>query len=226
MAEETLTQATETQQDKPTKMKCPCCGEMTLNRPPDIKSAVLDEYMASIISGVPFAHTYTIYSTVDITVSVLSKQQSRTMYVTLQMLDKLIKSHNIADPKLLASLSELYGCLQLYSAIPMIRTYKDKRLQKEFTPSQIVFESCDKLLKLQHAIEVYFDPEVAVLEDADNIDVLEALNAIYADCCNEEELSSLPDVMLRAIVRTHNDIYNILMETGFDANFWKGIELA
>jgi hypothetical protein len=49
---------------------------------------------------------------------------------------------------------------------------------------------------------------------------------IYKECCQEEKLSSLPDIMLQTIVRTHNDIYNILMQTGFDENFWKGIELA
>ena len=41
-----------------------------------------------------------------------------------------------------------------------------------------------------------------------------------------ENLSSVPDMMLRSIVKTHNDIYAILLETGFTETFWKGIELA
>jgi hypothetical protein len=114
----------------------------------------------------------------------------------------------------------------MYSTITSIKTYKDKKPQKEFTPSDAVFKACDKLLKIEHAVEAYYDPEVGVLEEADDIDVPDVLRGIYADCCNEEELSSMPDIMLRAVVKTHNDIYNILMETGFDANFWKGIELA
>lgn len=230
MAEENTTQATEQQQEKPTKMKCPCCGEMTLNRPPEIKSAVLDEYMASIITGVPFQHTYTLYGTVDVTVAILSKQQGRLLYTATQLLDRLIKTDVIKDKQLVAALSELHGTMQLYSAIPSIKTYKEKRLQKEFTPADVVFTACAQLVHNQTNIEKYYwepDYESVVQQGEGNFpDIPGLLMELYHNCCQEEKLSSLPDLMLRAIARTHSDIYNILMETGFDENFWRGIELA
>ena len=203
MAEETKTTEKETNE----LMRCPCCGEMTLHRPLEIKSAVLDEYMASIISGVQFQHTYTLYGSVDITVTILSKQEGRKLYTTLQMLDKIIKDSNTPDA-LKQKMDELYGTIQLYSAITSIRTRKDGMVQKRFAPSETIMETCDSLLALGN------EWAVTNLED------------IYADCCAEGKLSTMPDVMLRAVVKTHNDLYNVLLETGFDENFWKGIELA
>lgn len=201
MAEETKT--TENKE----LMRCPCCGEMTLHRPLEIKSAVLDEYMASIISGVQFQHTYTLYGSVDITVTILSKQDGRRVYTTLQMLDKIIKDTNTPDA-LKQKMDELYGTIQLYSTITNIRTRKDGMVQKRFTPAEAIMETCDSILALGS------DIANTNLED------------IYADCCTEDKLSTMPDVMLRAVVKTHNDLYNVLLETGFDENFWKGIELA
>lgn len=218
MAEET--KAPEEQQETNEHLiKCPCCGKLTLQKPLDIQSTVLDEYMASIIAGVPFQHTYTVYGNVDINVTVLSKSEGLKLYTVAQLLDTLITSVNAADQRDKIKLEELSAMLQLYAGVVGITAHKDNRILKSYEPSKIVWDICDKIMELQELIHLFATAEP-------DSDVLETVLKLYEANCSETVLSAVPDVMLRAIVRTHTDLYNILMNNGFDENFWKGIELA
>lgn len=218
MAEETTTEpAVEEANDQ--LIKCPCCGELTLRKPLDIKSAVLDEYMASLISGIPFQHTYPIHNSIDITVSVLTKTERTKIYSALQLLDTLSKTIGETDPEARTKVDDLDAALQLYSYITEIQTRKDDRVVATFTPANQMNMLCDAILKEQPEILSY-----AIAQDAPG-DVVEKTAGLYDIYCTEKSVSAIPDVMLRAIVRTHIDLHNILMNNGFDANFWKGIEL-
>lgn len=221
MADETETKPVENQQqeDKEKFIKCPCCGKLTLQKPLDIQSTVLDEYMASIISGVPFQHTYTVYGNVDINVTVLSKSEGLKMYTVAQLLDTLITSVTASDQRDKLKLEELSAMLQLYSTVVSITASKDNRVLKSYEPSKAMWEICDKIIEMQDAIHLF----ATTGPDAETLDTVLKL---YEANCTEAVLSAVPDVMLRAIVRTHTDLYNILMNNGFDENFWKGIELA
>lgn len=218
MAEETKT-TEETQENKEQFIKCPCCGKLTLHKPLDIQSTVLDEYMASIISGVPFQHTYTVYGNVDINVTVLSKAESLKLYTIAQLLDTLVTSINAADQSDKIKLEELSELLQLYAGIVSITVNKDNRVLKSYEPAKVVWNICDQILELQDAIHMFATGDA-------NGEVLSTVLKLYEANCSEAVLSAVPDVMLRAIARTHTDLYNILMNNGFDENFWKGIELA
>jgi len=218
MADETET-TQETQENKEQLIKCPCCGKLTLQKPLDIQSTVLDEYMASIIAGEPFQHTYTVYGNVDISVTVLSKSEGLKLYTVVQLLSSLVSAVNPADQSDKIKLEELSAMLQLYSGVISITAHKDNRILKSYEPSKVIWGICDKLLEMQDAIHMFVSGEA-------NGETLDAVLKLYEANCSEAVLSAVPDVMLRAIVRTHTDLYNILMNNGFDENFWKGIELA
>lgn len=203
MAEET----TETKEIKtPEMIKCPCCGELTLRKPLDIKSIILDEYMASIITGVPFAHTYTVYDSIDITVEIPAKKDAQFMLAAVQKLHHLAYTNN--DPKdedIAPKLRDAAGLIQTYGTVLSIVTRKDKQVVKSYTPSEAVRDFC------------------AAIKDMNNDKqlILEA----YEELNTPEVLSAVPDMMLRAITDTHDHVYKILLDTGFNETFWKGIEL-
>lgn len=203
MAEET----TENKEIKePEMIKCPCCGELTLRKPLDIKSIILDEYMASIITGVPFAHTYTVYDSIDITVEIPAKKDAQFMLAAVQKLNHLAYTNN--DPKdedIAPKLRDAAGLIQTYGTVLSIVTRKDKQVVKSYTPSEAVRDFC------------------AAIKDMNNDKqlILEA----YEELNTPEALSAVPDMMLRAITDTHDHVYKILLDTGFNETFWKGIEL-
>ena len=204
MSEETKNQKTEA------FIKCPCCGEMTLKRPLEIKSIILDEYMAAIITGVPFAHTYTVHDSIDITVEVPPKKDAQLMFTASQILHKLaVEPHDVQDPEaneISEKLRSAVGMIQTYGSIMSIVTRKDKQVVKTYAPAEVIRNFCKSVKELGK------DKKLMVES--------------YDECDSMENLSSVPDMMLRSIVKTHNDIYAILLETGFTETFWKGIELA
>ena len=40
---------------------CPCCGEKTLKRPVKVDGKIVDDYLASIMTGIPFSHTFNMF---------------------------------------------------------------------------------------------------------------------------------------------------------------------
>lgn len=219
MADETMKPETEQEEQDEKFLKCPCCGELTLRKPLDIKSAVLDEYMASIISGVPFQHTYTLHNSIDITVAALSKAERNKIYAALQLLDTLSNTIGETDPGSRAKVNELAASIQLYYYVTEIQARRDDKVVSSFTPANQMSSLCDTVIGYQPRIMAY-----AVGKD-DPTNVVADVVALYDINCTEKTVSAIPEVMLRAIVRTHIDLYNILMNNGFDVNFWKGIEL-
>lgn len=220
MAEEIEKETTEQQEDKNEKfVKCPCCGELTLQRPLDIKSSVLDEYMASIISGVPFQHTYTLHNSLDVTATILMKAEKTKIYNALQLLDTVSKTLGESDPTNRTKIDELAETMQLYCYVAEIKARKDSQVVAAFAPAAKISELCDTINAMQPLVILY-------ATSGEDKGLVADLAALYDTDCSERALSAVPDVMLKAIVRTHTDLYNILMSESFDANFWKGIELA
>jgi hypothetical protein len=133
MAEET-TNVEQTKDKEPEFIKCPCCGEMTLRKPLDIKSIVLDEYMASIISGVPFQHTYTLYNNVDVAVEMPFKRDIMARARAVQSINDLAESFKESNSNLYDKLKAAIGMIQLYGDITSITTRKDGKVIKMYTP--------------------------------------------------------------------------------------------
>ncbi len=219
MADETKAEQT-TEKQSEQFIKCPCCGELTLRKPLDIKSAVLDEYMASIISGVPFQHTYTLYKQIEVAVTVLSKEDSRKVYTAVTLLDRFRTAIPTDQEELRAAVRELAATLQAYMWITSIIMTKDGKITNQLYPSEAMRKACDAILALESVICAY-----AVAPEKMH-EAVAGIKKIHSEACQEAVLSTVPDVIIRAVTRTHIDLYNVLMDTGFDSNFWQGIELA
>ena len=219
-----VTETKEAGEKNEQKIKCPCCGKTTLDKPLDIKSQVLDEYLASIMSGVSFSHTYQLYNgKLEVTVTVLEKQLSRTLLSIKQLFTDLRRCIEETDIKKESILNDITGALNLYIVIKSINTYQNGQLARSFEPAQKMAALCSDILDLQDKIYNFMNPDYKE-EDKDSI--FESLQALYTKYCTEASLSSIPALMLEAVAKTHSDLYDILLNSGFDENFWHGIELA
>ena len=202
---------------EPVKVKCPCCGELTLTQPLDVKSALLDEYMAAIITGVPFSHTYGLYNgAVKITVESLDRANTTLLFTITKRLEDYAKANEGKVPSGMESaftyIKELAGVLKLYFGVTSIEMYRDKQLIKSYTPSAVMRSQAEAI--------------AAALLTGDNEKAKDVITNAVDICLSENTISTVPDGAIRAIVVTHGDLYNLLMDAGFDENFWAGIELA
>jgi len=198
----------ETAETKEEFIKCPCCGEFTLRKPLDIKSIVLDEYMASIITGVPFEHTYTLHDSIDVTVRIpLKREYQKLMYLS-QDLENIRQSAKQTRPDVAAQLKNVIDMIQIYGGITTISTRsKDGASNKIYRPAEAVDKFIDGV------------KEMGLLS-------VDKLLELYKQTDTVENMSALPELMLTAVVKVHNDLYKVLLDTGFTETFWRGIELA
>lgn len=214
----------ETKPQEIEKIKCPCCGEYTLHKPATIKSMILDEYMASIMSGIPFSHTYRLYNdSVTVTATELNKQDSAVVYTATQYLAELIRASEGIDIAAATLFKDLYNTSHVYSHITSIVTAQDGEVVNTYTPTSAMQSLMTELNNNQKLIQNYLDPDYEEEDKAAIIDLCKKLHNTY---CSSKTLSSLPEAVIKTIVQTHDDIYAILLDTGFDSNFWTGIELA
>ena len=210
MPEETTT-TTEVKDDL---IKCPCCGELTLRKPLDTSKMgiVLDEYMASIISGVPFTHTYTLYDNIDITVEMPLKREAQAFYRAVQNIERirgnLIKASepNAETKEKADKLRNAANMVQIYANITSIVTKRDGKNVKMYTPAE--------------AVKSFL---ATVKDVGDNV---ELIIENYEQTDTADNLSTIPIAMLRTVTEIHGNMYGVLTDTGFNETFWKGIELA
>jgi hypothetical protein len=193
---------------------CPCCGKTKIKKPVEIKSILMEQYMACMMTGTPFAHTYEMYDgKIKITVTMLTQDESDNLIQTRALLDLCAIK---VDAEMDDVVKNLKGMLELYSQIDTITVKNDKNV-KAFTPAATAKEICATLLKKR--TEITTDKlEKEVLKDM--------LQDSYNTCKNTDLMSVVPPVILSTVRSTHDTLYSILVEAGFDPNFWKGIELA
>ena len=90
MAEEETT-ATTPEQEPSTEQQydiCPCCGKPTLKRPVKPGQELTDHWMACMISGTPFTHTYPLFKgRVEIMVGMMSPETEGKLSLLTSMLD-------------------------------------------------------------------------------------------------------------------------------------------
>lgn len=205
--------ATDEQKDKAVYEICPCCGKPTLLRPVEIKGELLDHYLSCMISGVPFTHTYPIYKgKLEVTITVLPNEKMYSMRSGLTAVDALHSKlpDNEVLNKNIKTLLQLYCCV---SAVNINMPGVAKLLQPEETAQDI----CKQLKTLQLSFAA---------GSVSKEDVEKELDKYYATLTSASVVSAVPIAVLGALIETHNKLYDILIDAGFDTNFWKGIELA
>ena len=192
---------------EPKKIQCPCCGQMTLTQPLNINTDLTDHYLSCIMTGVPFHHIYPLYDgKIKITISVLSQEDMLTIDSAVTVVkDRLDATGNDKYDK-------LGGMLRSYAFVTNVECAG--QTTKVYTPASSMIACAQEILKYRGVS----DSEVGLTEE-----IFDELLKKYS---NNETLSPLPYPLIEAVCKTHITLYNILTDTGFDPNFWKGIELA
>lgn len=186
---------------------CPCCGKPTLTRPVKINDELLDHYMSCIISGVPFSHTYPIYGgRIKITVSQLDEPMIQALRKTGRILDTW-SSEEDHDKEVFQELDHL---IKLYCAITSI-SVSAGATTKELQPYNVVMSICKT---------------ISDYTETSGITKLDLARKQLETMRSPQTAAGVPAAIVMGVIEAHQQIYNILLNAGFDVNFWEGIELA
>lgn len=198
------------EQEQEDKVTCPCCGQPTLKRPVKVDSKIVDDYMASIITGEPFNHTFEMFDgKLKITASLASRDTGITLYRFVFLVEPYSNDSTIVR--------DLLGVVNAYYSIKKIIVSSKTNGDKVYFPSMHVLEMCrDIVEKWEHA-----DLKSDEQKEAFKKELEDAYNKIT----NPEILSSTPPPLLTHVLTDFRALENVMLVAGFDENFWKGIEL-
>ena len=187
---------------------CPCCGKPTLDYPiPHIPDMLLDQFMACMISGTPFTHRYELYGgRIAITVSQMTEDHRLTVADILRIIGTAKDMGALAPGVDLDTLGSLARTMIHIVEINI----KTGGTSKMCRPSDRVRDAHELLRRAEH--------------DKDALQ--QAVRSAHAALTSPDNISSVPPAQLLAVIETHAKLLDILMDAGFDKNFWKGIELA
>ena len=182
--------------DTTPKMPCPCCGAQTFQLPvkPDHQDTQL--YLACMLTGQPFSKVYHLFKgKVMLKVSQLSKEQLKS----LQALQYIVES--CQDPQLKTQMEQLLPIIYSFKPLKYI-TVQTSDDQHTYRIDQVIQEAMDTLLA--------------------GVD-LEGAKKVYEKLTDSKLMSSIPAYALQKVINTHLKLVNILVESGFDENFYQGI---
>lgn len=193
---------------------CPCCGKATLPSPAKPNEQLMDHWLACIVTGTPFTHTYNVYDgKLAITVSQLTPDMAKIV----NNIETII---NIAQKKPDANTitSELSSIISTAKTVITIMDIEmtTKNNHKLYHPNEVVTNVSDILTKIKYDLSIN-----------DSIEPYkETLLNCYKTITSKDLISGVPAQIIFSVLQTHNNLSTILMDSGFDSNFWKGIELA
>lgn len=208
MADETTAAPTE-KKEEPKMATCPCCGQETIKRPVKVDGKIIDDYLASIMTGVPFSHTFPMFDgRLKITVSVADKQEGLVLYRFVFMTEPFAQESS--------TVRDFLGLVNTYCSIRKIIVTKGED-QNVYMPAEHVIEACRKI------VDVWEKEDLA--KEEKKAEFLQALQTAYNELIVPAVVSSTPMLILNRILTDFRTIESLLLEAGFDENFWKGIEL-
>lgn len=192
-------------------VKCPCCGKMTLHKPVKPGQDIMDHFMACMLTGTPYKQTYELYGgRMRVTVTQITNDIRRYVMDACAALDSwrdLLVDRN-------TELEEMKDALRTYSCIVDVTV--DNGTVRTFYPGEGMHELCTEITALREAVN---GGKVTPDELRASVD---KLNAKTKDPAT---ISSLPPTMLMASFQLHNQLFQIMMDAGFDENFWDRIKL-
>jgi len=198
------------EEKKPENALCPCCGQPTLKKPVKVDGKIVDEYLASIMTGVPFSHTFRLFDgKLKITTTMADRDEGRSLWKFLQLVEPFSRTS--------AQVADLLGLVNTYCSIKKIEvTGKDKKA-RIYTPAKAVTDACIDFL------ETWQNKDLG--EEATKNKFFDGVLDMYNKLKPTDVLSSTPPVVLTRVINDFRALEAIMLEAGFDENFWKGIEL-
>jgi len=196
--------------DEEKKYICPCCGQETPSQPVKVDGKVVDDYLASIMTGEPFNHTFPLYDgKLKITIKAASREEGLKLYDFVLLVEPFA-----ADS---SQLRDLIGIVNSYCMVSKIIVKHDKE-ESVYMPSKYVIEECYKL------VETYGKADMR--DDENKTKFLQDVQAAYTRLSSHDVLSSTPPAIMNRVINEFKKLETTLLEAGFDENFWQGIALA
>lgn len=192
-------------------VKCPCCGQMTLHKPVKPGDDMMDHFMACMLTGTPYKYTYELYGgRIHVTVTQITNDIRKYVMDACSLLDRW------ADITLDSSsqIAEIKDLVRTYSCILDITV--DNGTARVFYPADAMKKVCEAVISLHGDVAAGKLDAQAVGAKVD-----ELLNMAK----DPGSISSLPATMLMAAFQLHNQLFQIMMDAGFDENFWARIKL-
>lgn len=199
------------EQPKEDMALCPCCGKPTIKKPIKVDSKIVDDYMASIITGVPFNHTFEMFDgKLRITVSSADREEGRVLYSFVFLVEPYSAEYSV--------LRDLLGVINAYCNITKITVSSMSNGDKIYFPAKHIVDTCKKLVEKWDGLDI--------TEKGKKEELIEDAKNIYQAMISQDVLSSTPPMIIQRVSNDFRALETIMMEAGFDENFWKGIELA
>lgn len=196
---------------------CPCCGQNTLHKPITPKQDVVDQWLACIVTGTPFSHTYSMYKDrIKVTVTVADDKLRRTM---TELRTWLTRAMDRLWPELERrpfNVDEMLVRCQVLGCITAIDV-KDKDKVLTALPSAIVSS-------VYNSIKPFVD--TAIFGDQNQAEFKTVLLDCHTRLYDTKNVSAVPMDLLASAVYTHATLNRYMLDMGTASDFWTGIELA
>ena len=174
--------------------ECPCCKENTFKLPLKPKDEDLQLYMACIISGQPFKKTYSLW---DGRIRVEAVEMSQKKLIELQ---KVATKLAFADRGQFTDILKLISDILYNKAhVSKISIYKDGQVQKTYQIQPLWYKSIEETLKAQNT---------------------QQLQKVLKVLTDTQKVGAVSMSLIQKVVRTHNNIVQLLALSGFDSDFF------
>lgn len=198
--ENTNTNIQEEQNKQESKfVTCPCCGKDTMKVPADIDQSIKQGFLASLLTGTQYTHTYNMYNGL---LSITVREASNSIK------DKLIhianKGMSLQNKEQSRLLNIIMTRIFKLSSIDIICVYDS------------VNENNTKIFQIGSFVQT-------ILDRLDKYKDIQDLNIILDDINNPSNISSVPGVIIDKILEAHARQMNVLIQSGFDDSFSEGI---
>lgn len=209
--QEQQTQQEQKQEVPRTASICPCCHQPTLPYPvTHIPDELADQFMACLISGTPFIHTYPLYNgKVKITVTQMTAELRTIVEQLLHAIDRLVDSGFTVEG---VSFDTMKGVARSLISVQSIEISAGDMV-KTFQPQAVVRRALEAFNSLAPG-------------DIDSAQAVDTVRGVFRSFTDPSEVSGVPPIQILTTIEAHARLLDVLMDSGFDANFWAGIELA
>lgn len=194
------------------KLICPCCHKPTLEAPVKINNDTLDHFLSCLLTHSPFFYTYKLFDgKIKVTCTELNESDKSLSKNVSTELSDLVINGVLEEQKGIAIANTIYLMMRLKDI--EVSTHE---ATLTYQPQQIASVATTELLDCVNKYK----------EDKNPKNIIDAIDECYKKVTDPNLVSSVPMSMLATVQETHASVYSLLLDSGFNENFWKGIELA
>lgn len=191
---------------------CPCCGKATLKKPIAPSGEIMDHFLACMMTGEPYVRPYSLYGG-KMTIAV--SQVTTTLAKKVESACTILSGWDAKFPDRSTQINLISGAIKTYACIESVRV--DAGSVKVFTPGSRVLDMCGEIIELARPVST---------GDVDDATLGAALDKFEKLVTDNQLMSAVPSSVLLSLAQLHSQVYGMLLDAGFDKNFWGRIKLA